>query len=126
MPSCPTRKWAVEWKHRHIVDMRCTLLHHASLPSKFWNYAFEIAVYFINQLLTKSLQFRTTFHLVYNQTPDYMILRVFGCLCFPYLHPYATDKLSPHSRPCLFLGYPSNYHGYRCLDPTIGRIFISP
>ncbi|KAG6415796.1 hypothetical protein SASPL_123214 [Salvia splendens] len=37
----------------------------------------------------------------------------------------AADKLSPQSRPCIFLGYSSMYKGFRCLDPTSHQIFIT-
>ncbi len=57
--------------------------------------------------------------------PNYHFLQVFGCCCYPYLCPYIAHKLDFRSRPCVFLGYPSNCHGYRCLDPTSGRIFIA-
>jgi hypothetical protein len=49
----------------------------------------------------------------------------FGCLVFPYLHDYAPHKLSPRSRPCVFLGYSMSHHGFRCLDCSTNHVFIS-
>jgi len=46
----------VERKHKHIIALGLTLLHHASLPLKFWDSAFQTAVYLINMLPT-TLQF---------------------------------------------------------------------
>ena len=40
----------VERKHRHIIELGLTLLHHASLPLQFWDSAFCTAVYLINRL----------------------------------------------------------------------------
>ena len=52
---------AVERKHRHIVDLGLTLLHHETLPLQFWDYAFVTAVYLINRLPTASLNFAIPF-----------------------------------------------------------------
>jgi len=53
---------------------------------------------------------------------------LFGFLdvfCFPHLGSYVSDKLSSRSIECVFLGYSSQHKGYRCLDPTTGRVYIS-
>lgn len=34
-------------------------------------------------------------------------------------------KLSPRSIPCVFLRYPSSHKGYRCLDPSSGKVILS-
>lgn len=49
------------------------------------------------------------------KTPDYDFLRVFGCICFPLIGPFNKHKLELKYAPCVFLGYCSNQHGYRCL-----------
>ena len=38
----------VEMKHRHVVEIVLGLLAHASLPLKFWLYAFQTAVHLIS------------------------------------------------------------------------------
>ena len=35
------------------------------------------------------------------------------------------NKLSPHSIPCIFLGYSPSHKGFRCLDPTTTRLYIT-
>lgn len=105
--------------------MGLTLLLHTGLPLKFWDYAFETAVYLINRLSTKFHHYKTPYELMYGHVPKYDHLHVFGCLCYTYLRPYTQNKLEPRSRMCVFLGYPSHYHGFRCLDLTTGRIYIS-
>lgn len=64
-------------------------------------------------------------YVLFNKVPSYEHLCVFGCLCFPNLHNSTLDKLSPRSTPCLFLGYPIQHKGYRCLDLKSNRIIIS-
>jgi hypothetical protein len=57
--------------------------------------------------------------------PDYSLLRVFGCLCYPNLSAATPHKLSPRSAACVFLGYPPSQKGYRCLDLSTRKIIIS-
>lgn len=57
--------------------------------------------------------------------PDYSHLRIFYYNCFPWLKPYTQSKLDPKSKPCVFIGYNLSHKGYRCLDPTTNRIYIS-
>jgi len=33
-------------------------------------------------------------------------------------------KLQPRSTPCVFLGYPSNHRGYKCLELSSNKIII--
>ena len=114
----------VQRKHRHIVDLGLSLLHLATLPLKFWDYAFVVAVYLINRLPTASLNFAIPFVTLFDKEPDFHFLKTFGCACFPLLKPYHTHKLNFRSQECIFLGYSSSHRGYKCLSST-GRIYIS-
>ncbi|KAI5338475.1 hypothetical protein L3X38_017746 [Prunus dulcis] len=74
---------------------------------------------------TSVLHDQSPFQVLFIQSPDYFFLKVFGRLVFPYLRPYNKNKFDFHSLPCIFLGYSPNHHGYRCLNPQTGRIYIS-
>ena len=124
--TCPHthhQNGVVERKHRHIIDLGLTLLHHASLPLQLWDYAFTTFVYLINRLPIASLKFATPFVTLFKKEPDYHFLKNFGCACFPLLRPYHTHKLNFHSQECLFLGYSSSHKGYKCLSS--GKVYIS-
>jgi histone deacetylase 1/2 len=54
-----------------------------------------------------------------------MSLRVFGCACWPNLHPYNNHKLAFRSKECAFLGYSNLHKGFKCLDISSVRIYIS-
>lgn len=81
--------------------------------------------YLINRLPTPILSNRSPYFLLYNFNPDYSILRVFGCSCFPFLRPYNKHKLEFRSTECIFIGFSSNHKGYLCMDYTTGRIYVS-
>ncbi|WKA08247.1 hypothetical protein VitviT2T_025985 [Vitis vinifera] len=95
------------------------------LPSKYWTYAFQTAVYLINLLPAKLLHFQSPTQTLFHKLPNYHHLRVFGCLCFPSLRPYTQHKLCYRSTACVFLGYAPAHKGYLCLDVSTNRIYIS-
>jgi histone deacetylase 1/2 len=105
--------------------MGLTLLAHASVPLKFWDEAFSTAVYLINRLPSKVLNYETPFERLFNQNPDYSFLRTFGCAVWPNLRPYNSRKLAFQSKQCVFIGYSTLHKGYKCLDPKEGRVYIS-
>ena len=59
-----------------------------------------------------------------SRKPDYTILKVFGCACYPLLRPYNQHKFDFRSSLCLFLGYASNCKGYTCLTSS-GKFIYS-
>ncbi|KAK9102913.1 hypothetical protein Sjap_020167 [Stephania japonica] len=113
-----------ERKHRHIVEMSLILLAASKLPLKFWWDACETAAFLINRLPTVVLNSKSPYEKLFKFPPDYTILRVFGCACFPYLRPYNKHKYQFRSEKCLFLGYSSIHKGYKCMN-SAGRVFIT-
>jgi len=126
--SCPhahQQNGAAERKHRHIVDVGLALLANASMPLKYWDQAFLTATYLINILPSKVIDYQTPVERLLKEKPNYNSLRVFGCACWPNLRPYNTRKLSFRSTKCAFLGYSSMHKGFKCLDISSGRLYIS-
>jgi hypothetical protein len=126
--SCPyahQQNGVAERKHRHIVEMGLSLLANASMPLKFWDQAFLTATHLINRTPTKLLDYDTPLHRLLGATPDYSNLRIFGCACWPNLRPYNTHKLQFRSIQCAFLGYSNLHKGYKCLDISTGRVYMS-
>ncbi|KAM1550335.1 hypothetical protein ACFX10_042608 [Malus domestica] len=74
---------------------------------------------------TKLLSHVSPYEKLFNKTPKYDMLKVFGCRCFPWLVPYTSNKLQPKSKSCVFLGYSLNHQGYRCLDVSTRRVYLS-
>ena len=109
--------------HQYIVEIGLTLLGQCKAPLKFWSYAFETSIYFINRMLTLVLNYKTPFESLFKSTSYYSFLRTFGCLYFPFPRPYNTYKLDFLSSPCVFLGYSTSHLYYRCLDLSSHRIY---
>jgi hypothetical protein len=126
--SCPhthQQNGSAERKHRHIVKVGLALLAHVSMPLKYWDETFLTAVFLINRLLTPVLAHASPIELLFRSKPDYSFLMIFGCACWPNLRPYNSHKLSFRSKQCVFLGYSSHHKGYKCLDISTGRVYIS-
>jgi len=124
-PHTPQQNGLTKRKHCHIADMGRTLLHTAHMPHNLWVEAFCTAVSLINRLPTPILQGTSPYKLLFGVSPDYTFLRVFGCICYPYLGDYVTNKLQPRSLQCVFVGYNDRNHGYRCFHPPTGRLYVS-
>lgn len=126
--SCPhahQQNGAAERKHRHIVEVGLSLLAHASMPLKFWDEAFLAATYLINRTPSKVIEYSTPLERLFHQKPAYASLRTFGCACWPNLRPYNTRKLQFRSKQCVFIGYSNIHKGFKCLDSSTGRVYIS-
>ncbi|GJU71411.1 ribonuclease H-like domain-containing protein [Tanacetum coccineum] len=108
---------------RTINNLIRTLLFQAHIPPSYWVEALNMAAHLLNILPSTTINNEIPFTKLYNQTPTYEHLRVFGCLCYP--HVDVSHKLEPRSTPCIFLGYPANHRGYRCLDLASNKIIIS-
>jgi histone deacetylase 1/2 len=126
--SCPhahQQNGSAERKHRHIVEMGLSLLAHASVPLKFWDEAFLTAVFLINRLPSRVINDQSPYEHLFGHPPDYSFIRTFGCAVWPHLRPYNSKKLEFRSKKCVFIGYSNMHKGFKCLDPSNGRVYIS-
>ncbi|RVW73295.1 Retrovirus-related Pol polyprotein from transposon RE1 [Vitis vinifera] len=124
-PYTPAQNGRAERKHRHVTETGLALLFHSHLSPRFWVDAFSTATYIINRLPTPLLGGKSPFELLYGYSPHYENFHPFGCRVYPCLHDYMPNKLSPRSIPCIFLGYSPSHKGFRCLDPTTSRLYIT-
>ncbi|WVZ51872.1 hypothetical protein U9M48_002973 [Paspalum notatum var. saurae] len=95
------------------------------MPPSYWVEALATATYVLNRRPCSAIGNAIPYEGLFGHSPDYSILRVFGCLCYPNLTSTTPHKLAPRSTTCVFLGYPSSHKGYRCLDLSSRRIIIS-
>jgi hypothetical protein len=84
--SCPhthQQNGLAKRKHRHIVETRLALLAHAFMPVKFWDEAFLTATYLINRMPTRVIDNKCPLERLFKTSPNYSILKIFGCVCWP-------------------------------------------
>ncbi|GKE96679.1 ribonuclease H-like domain-containing protein, partial [Tanacetum coccineum] len=108
---------------RTINNLIRTLLFQAHLPPNYWTEALNMAVYLLNILPSRAIDNEIPFTRLFGAKPDYSVLRVFGCLCYPHID--TNNKLGPRATPSIFLGHATNHFGYRCLDLNTNKIIIS-
>ncbi|GJV80206.1 ribonuclease H-like domain-containing protein [Tanacetum coccineum] len=124
--SCPKtsqQNGKSECMVRTLNNIIRTLLFQAKLPPTYWVEAFHMAIHILNILPFTAINNEVPFTRLFGTSPDYSLLRTFGCLCYPHLYP--NHKLEPRATPSLFLGHGSNHRSYRCLDLTTNKIIIS-
>jgi hypothetical protein len=71
------------------------------------------------------LKNKSPFETLFDSSPDYSLLKIFGCACWPNLCPYNSNKLQPRSLQCVFLGYNLRHKGYKCFHVSSSRLYIS-
>nr|KYP63355.1 Retrovirus-related Pol polyprotein from transposon TNT 1-94 [Cajanus cajan] len=131
--SCPhtqAQNGRVERKHRHVLEIGLAMLYQSHVPTRYWVDAFSSAVYIINRVPSQVLSGqipsgKIPFTLLFQVAPTYANFHPFGCRVFPCLRPYMKSKFSHRSSPCIFLGYSSHHKGFKCLDLTTSRIYVS-
>lgn len=62
---------------------------------------------------------------IFGSFPNYKMLRVVGCLGYPWFRPYTQNKLQPPSSPCVFLGYSLNQSAINAMTQSLLEFFIS-
>lgn len=82
-------------------------------------------MFLINRLPSLLLGFKSPFELLLGRIPDYTKLKAFGSLCFASTLSKDRHKFSLRAKPCVFLGYPSGYKGYKLLDLESNSISVS-
>ncbi|KAJ1686058.1 hypothetical protein LUZ63_017448 [Rhynchospora breviuscula] len=122
-PHTPQQNGVSERKHRHIIELALSIMSYASLPTNFWDEIFSSVAYLINRLPNSNKLIPYT--VLFNKQPDYSLLRILGCTCFPYTRPYNAHKLEFRSQPCVFVGYSTTQKGYRCLHLASNKIYVS-
>lgn len=73
----------------------------------------------------KSLNNITPYKILFVHTPSYSHLISFGCLCYVSYSPVHRSKFDPRVGPCVFVVYPATQKGYKVLNLTTFKIYVS-
>ncbi|KAG8481678.1 hypothetical protein CXB51_026593 [Gossypium anomalum] len=90
-----------------------------------WAEAVNTAVYLQNRLPTKALVYKTLFEAWFGFKPSVAHLRVFGCIFHAHVPTIKRDKLAKKAQPGILVGYGNVKKGYRVLDPSSNKVFMS-
>jgi hypothetical protein len=60
------------------MEVELSLLAHVCVPLKFWDEAFSIVTFLINRLPSHVLSFVSPYEHLFESSPDYNWLKVFG------------------------------------------------
>ena len=124
-PETPEQNSVVERKHQHILNVARTLMFQSNVPKELWRDCVLTAVFIINRLPTPLLNDRSPYELLTFKKADYNNFKVFGCLSYCSTSVKNRNKFQPRAKPCLFLGYPAGYKGYKLLDLESNNVHIS-
>ncbi|TPX55164.1 hypothetical protein CcCBS67573_g09503, partial [Chytriomyces confervae] len=121
----PEQNGIVERKNRTIMETTRAMLLDAKLDkTKYWNYAFEMAVYIRNRCPTSSTTAeKTPCELLTGKRPNLKYIRPFGESCTAYVDQHKWDKFDAKGTKCRVLGIREK--GYLLLEEGTKRVFQS-
>ena len=92
----PQQNGVAERKNRHILETTRALLIGAHVPSRHWADAVATAVYLLNRMPSKVLNFKTPLQTLstYVHLPTVLLIppQNFGCVAFVHLHKNQRTK----------------------------------
>nr|XP_011463643.1 PREDICTED: uncharacterized protein LOC101305369 [Fragaria vesca subsp. vesca] len=100
-----------------LPKARCTDSYFLILKQKL--------LYPLRRMPSKSLNMSSPYELLFHEPPDITQLKIFGSSCYPYLRPYAYDKLDPRTTQYVFLGYALGYKGVFCYSISQNKLWMS-
>jgi transposase InsO family protein len=121
----PHQNGVAERANESIAAGATALLVQAKLPPSFWAHAVATYVHTRNRTPTSALKGETPYFYWKGKRPDISYFRVFGCLAYVLVHRNKRKALQPHSRKCIFVGYPEGVKAWRFWDPVERKFIIS-
>jgi hypothetical protein len=111
---------------RMIEGHMYVMLDFTCLPPSLWGEAALTACYLFNQTESCALPTgKTPYEMLHKVQPNLSHLRIFGAHCFARIPPELQEKLGPHSREAIFMGYPPGVKAWQCRDIATGAFFNS-
>jgi hypothetical protein len=128
--ASPQQNGVAECLNRTLEELLVAMLNRARLPARFWGEGLNYLRHVIVRSLSSSIPAGTTpYEMVHKRKPDYSPLRVFGCRTWAHIQRKEQKSLQDHAKPCIFLGCPEDFKGWKLWDPSAnggrGGIIVS-
>ncbi|KAL7281334.1 hypothetical protein ACG7TL_004643 [Trametes sanguinea] len=126
-PDEPHQNGVAERANRTIAEGATALLAQSKLPPSFWGHAVSTFAHTRNRMPTSALEGAIPYTAWKGKghKPDVSYFRTFGCLAYVLVRKKDRKVLEPHSRKCIFVGYPEGTKAWRFWDPAARRFIIS-
>lgn len=123
-PYSPQQNGLAERMNRTIVEKVRCMLADAKLSKSFWAEAVSTAVKIIN-LVPNTVNKISPDEIWFGCKPDFLSLKVFGCIAMVHIPNEKRKKLDKKSQKCVFVGYADNAKAYRLFNTVTKKIVIS-
>lgn len=101
----------------------------SNVPNFLWPEAVATSVYLTNRLPTKILKANTPLDILSQQAqiPETLSMspKVFGRTVYVHIPKHERTRFSSCATKCVFVGYGVNQKGYRCFDPSTGKVITT-
>jgi GAG-pre-integrase domain/Integrase core domain len=125
----PQQNGVAERKNRHVLETARSMLLEYDVPQVYWDHAVATAIYLINRMPSVVLNFQTPLQVLssYFQIPSILNLppKIFGCVAYVHIQKHQRSKLAPCAEKCVFVGYGQNQKGYKCVNPSSKRTYVT-
>nr|AAV85747.1 Integrase core domain, putative [Oryza sativa Japonica Group]AAX92956.1 retrotransposon protein, putative, Ty1-copia sub-class [Oryza sativa Japonica Group]ABA92827.2 retrotransposon protein, putative, Ty1-copia subclass [Oryza sativa Japonica Group] len=121
-PGTPQWNGVSEWRNRTLLDMVRSMMSQTNLLLSFWGYALETTAFTLNSVPSKSVD-KTPYEIWTGKRPSLSFLKIWGCEV--YVKRLQSDKLTPKSDKCFFVGYPKETKGYYFYNQEEGKVFVA-
>jgi hypothetical protein len=125
MRATPQQNGVAERTNRILDEGVASLLSDSHFPAHFWSEALSCFLHTLNLSPSAAVSGKTPFEAFYGRKPSVSHLHVFGCQVYAHVQKDKHRSFQPKSRKCIFLGYPVDYKGWKCWDPSTNEVFIS-
>jgi transposase InsO family protein len=106
-----------ERRNRTLEEHVIAMLNSARLPIRFWGKALYTYGRLLNMTPSSAIPPDTTpYEMAHKRKPNYSTLRVFGCRAWAHVCRKKQRSLEPHAKPCVFLGVPDDFKGWKLWD----------
>src|SRR5687767_6281178 len=99
-----------------------SMMSQSDLPLSFWGYTLETAAFTLNRVPSKSVV-KTPYDMWTGKVSSLYFLKIWGCEVF--VKRLQSDKITPKSDKCIFVGYPKETLGYYFYNRLEGKVFVA-